>query len=297
MSEPVIPLPARIAARAQDIMDGRAEPVVPRDSSTVALLRDDPAGGLQVYMIRRARSMAFAAGAYAFPGGSVDARDGALWSPTDATARRDPLWAGPEPDAWSAALSAEPSLAVQLVCAAVRETFEEAGVLLAGPGPESVADDVAGDEWEADRRALVDRTLSFAELLTRRRLVLRSDLLRPWARWITPVAEERRFDTRFFVAALPSGQRARDVSGEADEVAWVRPADAVEAARRGEMFMFPPTLVTLVELAAFDSVADALRAPRRVRPRLPEVTLRDGKAFLILPEELRPADEEGEAAT
>jgi len=117
---------------------------------------------------------------------------------------------------------------------AVRETFEESGVLLAGPSAGSVAADTTGEDWEADRRALLDRSLSLAEMLARRGLVLRSDLLRPWSRWITPVIEERRFDARFFAAALPSQQRTRDVGGEAAAVAWVRPGDAIAMGRRKE---------------------------------------------------------------
>src|SRR5262252_6222824 len=112
--------------------------------------------------------MAFAAGAYVFPGGSVDASD------EDAGIE----WAGPDAAEWGRLLGAPAELARTLVCAAVRETFEECGVLLAG-------------------------SVSLARLLHRRGLVLRSDLLRPWARWITPVTEERRYDTRFFAAALP----------------------------------------------------------------------------------------------
>ena len=76
-------------------------------------------------------------------------------------------------------------------------------MLLAGPSADSVVADTTGEDWEADRRALLDRSLSLAEMLARRGLVLRSDLLRPWSRWITPVIEERRFDARFFAAALP----------------------------------------------------------------------------------------------
>ena len=136
----------------------------------------------------------------------------------------------------------------------------------------------ADAEWEADRAALLARTLSLAGLLRRRGLVLRSDLLRPWARWITPVTEARRYDTRFFAAALPGGQRARDVSGEADETAWLEPAAALEAAsRRREISLFPPTAVTLGELraaarsrragrAAADDRADS---PGHAWPRVP----------------------------
>src|SRR5262249_56575259 len=111
-----------------------------------------------------------------------------------------------------------------LVCAAVRETFEESGVLLAGPSPDSVVADTTGEDWEADRQALLDRSLSLAEMLGRRDLIVRSDLLRPWSPWITPAVQPRRFDARFFAAALPEGQRTRDVGGGAAAVHQVRPA-------------------------------------------------------------------------
>ena len=156
-------------------------------------------------MLRRKASMAFAPGAYVFPGGSVDARD---------ADERGGL-GGPDAAEWGRIFDAPPALARELVCAAVRETFEESGVLLAGESADSVVADTTSDEWEADRHALLDHSLSLAEVLARRRLVLRADLLRPWSRWITPVIEPRRFDTRFFAAALPAGQRTRDVGGEA----------------------------------------------------------------------------------
>lgn len=281
---PGLRLPDRLAGYARDIEEGRARPATPRDASTVILLRGSPAGdGLQVYMLRRTSSMSFAPGAYVFPGGSVDPRD----------ADRSSGWSGPAPAEWGAAFGAGEALARELVCAAVRETFEESGVLLAGPAPDTIVWDTSDDAWEADRRALVDRSLSLAELLERRGLVLRADLLRPWAHWITPLVERRRYDTRFFVAALPEGQRTRDVSTESDRVVWVRPAEAVDAARRGEMPMLPPTLVTLTELAAYGSVAEVLAAAREIRPRMPETRLTDDGLYLILPEELNGADPGG----
>ncbi|MEV0407503.1 NUDIX hydrolase [Actinoallomurus sp. NPDC050550] len=273
---PGLRLPDQLAERARDIEEGRAEPAVSRDASTVVLLRDALDGGIEVYMLRRVTSMPFAPGAYVFPGGSVDARDG----------DRTVGWSGPSPEEWGAAFGAGETLARELVCAAVRETFEESGVLLAGPAPDTIAGDISGDDWEADRLALLDRSLSLAALLDKRGLVLRSDLLRPWAHWITPVFEERRYDTRFFAAALPAGQRTRDVSTESDQVAWVRPREGVEAARRGEMALLPPTFVTLTELAMYDSVAGVLAAERAVRPRLPETRVTDDGAYLILPPEL-----------
>lgn len=267
-------LPDELADRARAIQNGTVEATPPRDAATVILVRDSP-DGLLVYMLRRVRSMAFAPGAYVFPGGSVDPRD----------AERSVGWAGPPPGDWAARFGTDESLAQNLVCAAVRETFEESGVMLAGRTGDSVVADTRGDDWEADREALIDRSLSFAELLDRRGLVLRSDLLRPWAHWITPVIEKRRFDTRFFVAALPPGQRTRDVSTEADQVAWVRPGDGVAAARRGEMAMLPPTRVTLRELADYASVDAVLGASRTIAPRLPAARVADDGVYLVVPDE------------
>jgi 8-oxo-dGTP pyrophosphatase MutT (NUDIX family) len=266
-----IRLPGELAGPARDILAGHQVPAQPRDAATVMLLRSRPAG-LEVYMLRRKATMAFAPGAYVFPGGSVDARD----------ADEQVAWAGPDAAEWGRIFDAPPSLARALVCAAVRETFEESGVLLAGPSAGTVVADTTGADWEADRKALLDRSLSLAEMLGRRGLVLRSDLLRPWSRWITPVVEERRYDTRFFAAALPEGQRTRDVGGEAAEVAWVRPSDAIAAGRRKEIVLFPPTAVSLAELAARPDVAAALE-PRQVRPVLPEAIMAEGAVWLTLP--------------
>jgi 8-oxo-dGTP pyrophosphatase MutT (NUDIX family) len=267
----------QLGERALEILAGNRAPAQPRDAATVMLLRPaaPPRGGLEVYMLRRKSSMAFAPGAFVFPGGSVDARD----------ADEQVAWAGPDPAEWGRIFDAPPELARALVCAAIRETFEESGVLLAGPSSDSVVADTTAADWEADRHALIDRSLSLAEMLARRGLVLRSDLLRPWSRWITPVIEERRFDARFFAAALPEQQRTRDVGGEAAEVAWVRPDDAIAMGRRKEIVLWPPTAVSLAELGACRDVAAAL-APRQVRPVLPQASVTEGAVWLTLPAEL-----------
>jgi 8-oxo-dGTP pyrophosphatase MutT (NUDIX family) len=267
----------QLGERALEILAGNRAPAQPRDAATVMLLRPavPPRDGLEVYMLRRKSSMAFAPGAFVFPGGSVDARD----------ADEQVAWAGPDPAAWGQIFDAPPELARALVCAAIRETFEESGVLLAGPSAESVVADTTAADWEADRHALLDRSLSLAEMLARRGLVLRSDLLRPWSRWITPVIEERRFDARFFAAALPEQQRTRDVGGEAAEVAWVSPDDAIAMGRRKEIVLWPPTAVSLAELAACPDVTAAL-APREVRPVMPEASVAEGAVWLTLPAEL-----------
>jgi 8-oxo-dGTP pyrophosphatase MutT (NUDIX family) len=271
-------VPPELVARAKAIAAGTLLPTSTRDAATVVLLRDSTAG-LEAYLLRRVSTMAFAAGMHVFPGGGVDPRDELVGVDR---------WAGPAPSRWAGILTASEPRARALVCAAVRETFEESGVLLAGPDAGHVVEDVTGKAWEKDRRALLDRRSSLAELLQRRRLVLRADLLRPWAHWVTPEVEARRYDTRFFVAALPPGQRTRDVGGEADHGRWWRPADAVAARRDGSIRMLPPTVFTLAELASYQTVEEVLAAgaERDVRPVLPRVVIGDAdQARLLLPGE------------
>jgi 8-oxo-dGTP pyrophosphatase MutT (NUDIX family) len=270
-------LPPSLQERATAFLAAGADAEVApaRDAATVVLLRDGGTAGLEVYLLRRTGSMAFAAGMHVFPGGSVD--------PRDAEAHVD--WAGPPPARWAEWLACDERLARALVCAAVRETFEESGVLLAGHvsgSPEDVVADTTTDDVERDRLALLDRSLSMAELLARRGLVLRSDLLRPWAHWITPEFEPRRFDTRFFVAAVPPGQRPRHVSTEADSATWLPVSDAVAAHDAGRLDMLPPTIESLRELATFGTVDEVLAAPREVRPVLPRLVRDGGRLALVI---------------
>ncbi|WP_328312116.1 NUDIX hydrolase [Streptomyces sp. NBC_00442] len=288
--------PDRIRALAA----GELTAVEPRRAATVMLLRDGAAEtstgsaapesapgtgscaapgstagpGPSVHMLRRRASMAFAGGAYAYPGGGVDPRDA-----EDAQLR----WAGPSRDTWAARLGTDPASAQAIVCAAVRETYEEAGVLLAGPDATTVVGDTTGDDWEADRRALVTRDLSFAEFLDRRGLVLRSDLLGAWARWITPEFEPRRYDTWFFVAVLPEGQVTRNASTEADRTVWIRPAEAAAGYDKGELLMMPPTISTLRGLLPYATAAEALAAAagRDLTPVLAQARL-TGTGELVL---------------
>jgi len=284
-SGPVVP--RGLAERARDISDGRLTPAVPRDAATVILLRqaaDAGAGGVgfEAFLLRRTAELEFAPGAFVFPGGSVDASDA------------DPGlgWAGPDPAEFAALLDVPPDRARALVCAAVRETFEESGVLLAGASHDDLVRDSAA--LAADRHALLAGTASLAEVLGRRGLVLRTDLLTPWARWITPEASPRRFDTWFFVAALPPEQAATAAPeghadpGESESGAWLRPASALEAARAGQMTLLPPTAVTLGELAGHADVPAILAHRPVITPRLPRVVVEDGRVRLHLP----PAGEE-----
>lgn len=247
MNEPHVPLPTRPAA-------------------TVMLVRDAQAGldtGLSVFMMRRHSQMEFAPGVMVFPGGGVDDRD----------RHAEMAWAGPPPDWWAQRFGIETDLAEALVCAAARETFEESGVLFAGPAdqsgsaPDSIVSDasVYGDA----RRALADRTLSFADFLGRENLVLRSDLLRPWANWVTPEAERtRRYDTYFFVAALPEGQRADGDNTESDRADWALPRDTIADFEAGRNVLLPPTWTQLDSLAG-RSVAEVLAVERQIVPIQP----------------------------
>jgi 8-oxo-dGTP pyrophosphatase MutT (NUDIX family) len=251
---------------------GSRTPAASRPAATVILLRDTPAGP-EVYLLRRQRTMAFAAGMTVFPGGRVDATDSSVAD----------SWSGPQPAWFASRLGCSEETAAAYVAAAVRETFEESGVLLAGPSPDAVVGDTTGDDWEeADRAALETRAVGFSEFLHRRGLVLRADLLGPWAHWITPEFEPKRYDTAFFVAALPAGQVTRDVTSESDQVTWIRPADAVAAVDAGEVLMLPPTYLCCDELSQYGDVAAILDAAgeREIRTIMPTVRVDGDQAYL-----------------
>ena len=257
-------------------MSGPAEP---RQAATVLLLRDG-APGLEVYLLRRTKGMPFAGGMTAYPGGGVDPRDGDV----------EVGWFGPSPAEWATAFGCDERIARELVCAAVRETFEEAGVLLAGdPDGGAVVPDVSGDDWEEQRQALLTRDLSLTELLAGRGLALRSDLLRPFAHWITPPVEPRRYDTKFFVAALPVGQEARHVSGEADEASWLTPGAALAELASGVRPMLPPTSHTLGQLEPFPDVTSALAGspPEPLHPISPTFEETPDGRWAVLPDGTR----------
>ncbi|CAG7609883.1 NUDIX hydrolase [Rhodococcus opacus] len=235
--------------------------VAPKDASTVILIRDAAAdvaaSGIEVFLLRRVKGMAFAGGMTVFPGGGVD--------PSDAEAEVD--WAGPSVDWWAGRFSTDAARAKALVCAAVRETFEECGVLLAGSSADTVVADTS--RYSQSRTQLENRELSFSDFLKRENLVLRADLLRPWANWITPVGEGRRYDTRFFVAAAPHGQIADGATSEAEEVQWQSPAAALAHWQGGGSILLPPTWSQLTGLSAFGSVAEVLAAEPEIPVILP----------------------------
>jgi 8-oxo-dGTP pyrophosphatase MutT (NUDIX family) len=235
-----------------------------RDAATVVLLRDGVAG-IEAWLLTRVTQMAFAAGMTVFPGGRVDDADADL--PFSGTAYAQV----------AARFGCAERLARALLGAAVRETFEETGVLLTVPA-------VDLSQLRADVEA---GRLGFGDTLREHGLNVDAEGLLPWARWVTPAGEIRRYDTRFFVGALPAGARAQDVTSESSSAAWVGVGTALEQAQRGERFMLPPTLSTLASLAAFGTVAEALSAAgaRSLEPVRPRIRITDGgEVFADLPD-------------
>jgi 8-oxo-dGTP pyrophosphatase MutT (NUDIX family) len=276
---PPVPLPDRLVEVAREFEEGRQTPADPRNAATVILMRPSPEGP-EVYYLRRQVSMDFAGGMCVYPGGGVDPRD------FDSSV----AWAGPAPSAWAARLGCDEETARALVCAAVRETFEESGVLLAGGSETSVVGDTTGDDWEADRVALESRAQSMTEFLNRRGLVLRADLLGVWDAWLTPIFEPKRYRTWFFVASLPVGQVTRDVSTESSSVAWIPARVAADQADAGELALMPPTYLTSMEVGSLSSPDEvlAVAASRSVEMFCPSVEPLGSGWTLSMPDRMRP---------
>ncbi len=268
-------LPRALAEKARDYAEGRSVPAEPRNAASVVLVRD-AAAGLELFWLHRQSSMAFAAGMAVFPGGSVEE--------SDFTELPEELWRGPEPQEWAARLGTDVPMARALLSAAVRETFEECGVLFAGDEGSILDAEVV----EAERVALVEGGRTLAEVLARHQWALRTDLLTPWACWVTPVFQPRRYRTWFFLAAVPPGQSAAHVSTEAVTSGWATPGAALRGEDSGDWSMMPPQYTTCVELYDVpDHAAAVIHARRReLDPILPAARFAGDEAHLEIPEPL-----------
>lgn len=226
-----------------------------RPAATVMLVRDADAGGIEVFMMRRTAAAVFAASQYVFPGGKVDDVD---------HARTMEPWCDGRSDAAASALLGLPVGGLSYWVAAIRECFEEAGVLLARPAGSSGV--VSFDEAEIARRfsthrdALNAGALDLVELCRREDLRLITDSIGYVSHWITPVGPPRRFDARFFIARAPQAQEPLHDDNETVESLWVRPAVALDRFREGTLAMFPPTAGNLEFLADHSSADAALAA-------------------------------------
>ncbi len=237
-------------------------PAAPRLAATVIPLRQGPAGP-EVLMLRRSGRARFMAHAYVFPGGAVDASDGAL-----------PCRGG-ERDARR--MGRHDALAV--MAAGLRELYEEAGLLLA-----------AGDLPDGARAQLLRGELGFGQLCTAQGLCLELDRLALWAHWLTPEAQPIRFDAWFFVTELPPDSVAEHDRGETVDSLWIAPQQAIERSWEGDFFLPPPTFRTLEELAALPTVRAILHAApaRPLPPVMPRFErLEDGVLRALLPGDAR----------
>ena len=209
------------------------------------LLRESSDVGVEVFMMRRTTKAAFAGGMYVFPGGAVDAEDSSY------------------------------------EIAAIRECFEEAGVLLARTATGTTVrfdDPVSHDRFTTYRHVVHAGERSMTSVLMAENLVAQSDELLWVAHWVTPFGEVRRFDTRFFVVAMPDDQTPLHDDKETVGSLWVTPLDALNRAQAGELLMLPPTIANLEFLATYSSVDEIIEAARKIGtpPKLlPKVKWRD----------------------
>lgn len=247
------------------------EPAVPRPSATLLLLRDG-ARGLEVLMVERHHQIDFVAGALVFPGGQVEAAD-----------------ADPGLAARCAGVAGLSSAERALRVAAIRETFEEAGVLLAKRrgAPALVGAETLRGIEERHRAALQAGTRSLAEVAEREDLELACDALVPFAHWITPLFMPKRFDTWFFLVEAPADHVALHDGHESVDSLWITPADADAERRAGRRSIIFPTLLNLRKLGRARSGAEACAAARRERivTVLPRVEQRGETPTMVLPDD------------
>lgn len=250
--------------------------VVPMPSATVTLVRDAPQG-MEVLMMKRNLKSGFVPGMYVFPGGGLDE--------TDLAFKSNGLCNCLDDSSASSALGMSCDGLAYWV-AAIREAFEESGLLLARNGSGNVitlTDQGVVERFAGHRRQLNAGTVSFPALLQTENLQIAADQLVYFAHWITPVGLPRRYDTRFFMAEAPAGQEPTQDEQETIEAVWMRPAAALSNHKRGEFGMRTPTVRTLETFVDFDSVASLrkglLARQSEIRAVLPRIG-KDGKRIL-----------------
>ena len=266
-----------MSSYSQQPLDLSAVPL--RPASTVMLLRDSE-HDMEVFMMQRTTTAAFASGMYVFPGGRVDDVDGA--------SELNDLCEGLT-DAEASDLLRVPSGGLAYWVAAIRESFEEAGVLLArDENGEFVRlnDPDSQQRFAAARHAVHDGALSLAKFCRQEGLRLAVDTISYVSHWVTPVGEKRRFDTRFFVAVAPPAQDLMHDDKETIASLWVTPTDALGRAQRGELAMIPPTVANLQFLAPHHSTSAAVAAAQTIgvpTPIVPKLRYgSDGRVVEVL---------------
>ncbi len=268
-----------------------AVPVVLRDAATVLILRDGTEG-LEVFMLRRNLNSDFVGGAYVFPGGAVD--------PADRSADLEPLCEG-RSDAEASRRLGIDSGGLAFWVAAIRESFEEAGVLLALDSGGDIVDldHHAGIErWAAHRTAVDSGTRRLVEVCQTEGLRLAVGAIHYFGHWITPEGAPRRYDTRFFITGAPVRQTPLHDDHEVIANEWLRPADGLARVAAGELTMMPPTTASLRAISRFATAAEALAAATEIVdvPTIcPRVIATDGGLRIALPGDPDYDDEPGVA--
>jgi 8-oxo-dGTP pyrophosphatase MutT (NUDIX family) len=264
------------AGFADKVDDPTLIPAPPRPAATVVLMRDAE-GGPEALLLRRHRRSGFAADAWVFPGGVVDKRD----RQADVAGYLE----GPSPAEWAARLGMDDAAdAVGYVAAAIREAFEETGILLAYPAAALSAHGWNAEKIDVARRALLNDVVGIRDVAVGNGLRLAGHEMVYIAHWITPEPEPRRYDTRFFAARAPEGARCVAHEAEMTDAAWMRPADAVARFRAGAMKLLPPTVRTLEELSAYATFDEARKALEHapVRAILPRMRRDPGGVAIVV---------------
>ena len=249
----------------------------PLDSATVILTRDSNQGPFKILLMRRHRDQEFMGGAFVFPGGKLDQGD---CDPALISYARG--FKAVEAKRRLQATDLPEEKALGLFFAALRETFEEAGVLLAYDPSGQLIDLAEGEtagRFAEYRLQLHQNRLSLRELAERERLQYALDLLTPYAHWVTPEIESKRFSTRFFLARQPAEQLPSHDTVEMTKSQWITPSEAIERQRAGQILLMPPTLKTVEELNEFESLGELFQTARsrEIRTILPEAfVMEDG---------------------
>ena len=234
----------------------------PKDSSTVILVREDGCAPCEVFLACRHERQSFMAGAYVFPGGRVDDSDFTLTDRISVPAGFDAP-ARLQDDTLSSAR------ALALFICAIRETFEETGILIAHTADGQPPDGQCLILWRNTLRA---GRKSFRDLVRDENLFFPLDVLVPYAHWITPEILPKRFATRFFLTALPPGQSATTDNAEMTDCLWIAPKEALRLYRKQDILLMPPTIKTLDELSVFATLDELLAFTRQktFHPVLPQ---------------------------
>lgn len=266
---------------ANELESPPESPAKPRPAATVALFREETSQ-LQVLLLRRVRSAGFVPGAYVFPGGRVDS--------ADAHPGLLPHLDGADPDKLARRLKINgdgPSAFAYLV-AAFREAFEETGIL---PGLDA---SVSASRLQRLRLALLENELTFLQILEELNVTLNAEAVSYIAHWVTPEAEPRRYDTRFFAMEVHGSAPVSPQHDEVSQALWITPLDALRQHQEGQLPMVFPTVRTLEELSAFSSATELRQhyRSRRIPRILPRLVRTPTGVGISIPDTVRPTDDE-----